>query len=134
MTFNLKVLIGKLNGTCRKAAEQAINFCLARGHYEVDLEHLFLALLDNPQHAWDEPAFTQVTRGTGPERFMGKSVRTERWRYTEWDEGKKGAELYDHNRDPHEFKNLADDPKHAETVKQLKQRLREAGKKPSSKS
>ena len=92
------------------------------------------ALLDSPQHAWDEPAFTQVTRGTGAERFMGKSVRTERWRYTEWDEGRKGAELYDHNRDPHEFKNLADDPKHAETVTQLKQRLREAGKKPSSKS
>lgn len=53
---------------------------------------------------------------------------------TEWDEGKKGAELYDHDRDPHEFKNLADDPTHAETVKQLKQRLREAGRKPSSKS
>ena len=45
---------------------------------------------------------------------MGKSVRTERWRYTEWDEGKKGAELYDHDSDPHEFKNLANDPKQAE--------------------
>jgi type VI secretion system protein VasG len=47
MTANLKVLIGKLNATCRKAAEQAVNFCVSRGHYEVDLEHLFLALLDN---------------------------------------------------------------------------------------
>jgi type VI secretion system protein VasG len=49
MTANLKVLIGKLNATCRRAAEQAINFCVSRGHYEVDLEHLFLALLDNTQ-------------------------------------------------------------------------------------
>ncbi len=49
MTSNLKVLIGKLDDSCRKAAEQAINFCVARGQYEVDLEHLFLALLDNPQ-------------------------------------------------------------------------------------
>jgi type VI secretion system protein VasG len=49
MTANLKVLIGKLNPSCKKAAEQAINYCVARGHYEVDLEHLFLALLDDTQ-------------------------------------------------------------------------------------
>ncbi len=47
MTANLKVLIGKLNPACRKAAEQAINYCVARGQYEVELEHLFLALLDD---------------------------------------------------------------------------------------
>jgi type VI secretion system protein VasG len=49
MTANLKVLIGKLNSHCRKAAEQAVNFCVSRGHYEVDLEHLFLALIDDTQ-------------------------------------------------------------------------------------
>jgi uncharacterized sulfatase len=92
------------------------------------------ALLDNPQQTWDEPAITQVTRGTGQERFMGKSVRTERWRYTEWDEGRKGTELYDHDNDPRELKNLANDPRHAETVKQLKQLLRDGGKKASAKS
>lgn len=42
----LKVLIEKLNPTTRTATERAANDCLARGHYEVDLEHLFLALLD----------------------------------------------------------------------------------------
>ena len=47
MTANLKVLIGKLNSTCRKAAERAINYCVARAQYEVELEHLFLALLDD---------------------------------------------------------------------------------------
>ncbi|HRO28324.1 MAG TPA: Clp protease N-terminal domain-containing protein, partial [Luteimonas sp.] len=48
MSINLKTLIGKLNDTCRQAAERAANLCMARGHYEVDLEHLFLALLEQP--------------------------------------------------------------------------------------
>jgi len=47
MTANLKILIGKLNATCKVAAEKAINHCVSRGQYEVDLEHLFLALLEN---------------------------------------------------------------------------------------
>lgn len=49
MTTNLKTLIGKLNSTCKTAAEQAINQCVSRGQYEVELEHLFLALLENSQ-------------------------------------------------------------------------------------
>ncbi len=46
MTSNLKVLVGKLNDTCRGAAERAASLCMARGNYEVDLEHLFLALTE----------------------------------------------------------------------------------------
>ena len=49
MSTNLKTLISKLNDTCRQAAERAANLCMSRGHYEVDLEHLFLALLEQPQ-------------------------------------------------------------------------------------
>lgn len=48
MANNLKTLIGKLNPTCRKAAERAASITQARGHYEVDMEHLFLALLEQP--------------------------------------------------------------------------------------
>ncbi|KAG1272219.1 hypothetical protein G6F65_011864 [Rhizopus arrhizus] len=48
MATPLKTLIGKLNQTCRQAAERAASLCLAQGHYEVDLEHLFLALLEKP--------------------------------------------------------------------------------------
>ena len=54
---------------------------------------------------------------------MGYSVRTERWRYTEWDGGKAGAELYDHDADPHEWNNLAKDPKFAKEVAEMKKLL-----------
>ena len=53
-------------------------------------------LLENPAAPWTRPAFTQVQRGS----FPGHSVRTERWRYTEWNFGAEGAELYDHAADP----------------------------------
>lgn len=97
-------------------------------------------LLDNPKAPWNKPAYTQVDRGAqwgggappnqaqaarAPQQphFMGRSVRTERWRYTEWDEGRKGVELYDHDKDPHEYHNLANDPAYANTIKELKRLL-----------
>ena len=56
---------------------------------------------------------------------MGYSVRTERWRYNEWDGGKLGSELYDHASDPHEYQNLAKDSGHAKVVDEMKQLLRQ---------
>lgn len=47
MRTPLKTLIEKLNPVCRQAAERAASLCLSRGHYEVDLEHLLLALLED---------------------------------------------------------------------------------------
>ena len=73
-------------------------------------------LLDDPRATWDKPAFTQVWRG----KFAGHSVRTERWRYTEWDDGREGAELYDYAADPTEQHNLASDSKHAAVIAGLK--------------
>jgi len=46
MTTNLKGLIGKLNDTTRNALEAAAGFCLARTHYDIELEHFLLKLLD----------------------------------------------------------------------------------------
>ena len=83
-------------------------------------------LLDNPKATWAKPAITQVTRARGRQnQIMGYSVRTERWRYTEWDDGRRGTELYDHNKDPREHANLANDPEYAKTVEEMKRLLSE---------
>lgn len=85
-------------------------------------------LLRNPNSTWTKPAFTQVTRGANKRQFMGYSVRTERWRYTEWNGGQAGIELYDHDHDPSEFTNLAEDPRFKnprETLANLLRQIRE---------
>lgn len=62
-------------------------------------------------------AFTQYDRGY--------SIRTTRYRYSEWGEnGQDGAELYDHRADPGEYQNLATDSAHRDTVKRLSRDLR----------
>jgi iduronate 2-sulfatase len=81
-------------------------------------------LLDDPAARWEEPAYTQVRRGNGERAFMGRSVRTEAWRYTEWDDGRRGRELYDHGADPRETTNLAEDPKYTPVVAQMRLLLR----------
>ena len=83
-------------------------------------------LLKNPAAKWDRPAFTQVRRGAAATAFFGYSVRTEKWRYTEWDGGKRGVELYDEIADPQEQKNLAADPKHEKVRRDLQRLLQRA--------
>jgi len=67
-------------------------------------------LLKNPSAAWDHPALTTHGRNN-------HSLRTERWRYTRYSDGTE--ELYDHNRDPLEWTNLAGDPQYAEQKQKL---------------
>jgi iduronate 2-sulfatase len=71
----------------------------------------------------DRPAFTEVQLG----KFTGVSLRSGRWRYTAWQgpEGAAGRQLYDHDTDPHERANLADDPSRAATVQTLDAELRQ---------
>ena len=49
---------------------------------------------------------------------VGTSVRTELYRYTEWGRLEK-AELYDHETDSKELRNLAKDPKYKDVVAEL---------------
>lgn len=106
-------------------------------------------LLANPAASWDHPAYTQVTRtlaannqvppknatatktaakkqdaakkkAANTRSIMGRSVRTEQFRYTEWGQGRDGVELYDHTKDPGELTNLAADPAYAEDLKRMK--------------
>lgn len=86
-------------------------------------------MLKDPRATGRGWAVTQVSRRGGKRqggRFFGYSLRTPRWRYTEWAKGEQGRELYDHDADPRELTNLAADPAHAETITQLSKQLREA--------
>ena len=47
MNLNLKALIGKLNDTSRQAMEAAAGLCLARTHYDIEIEHYLLKALDS---------------------------------------------------------------------------------------
>lgn len=60
-------------------------------------------VLENPGFRVKSAAVTQVRRAG----FAGYSVRTERWRYVEWDDGQRGREVYDLETDPAESHNLA---------------------------
>jgi type VI secretion system protein VasG len=47
MATNLRALIGKLNGTTRNALEGAAGLCLSRTHYDIEVEHFLMKLLDS---------------------------------------------------------------------------------------
>ncbi len=76
-------------------------------------------LLRDPKRPWKTAAFSQYPRG----RLMGYSMRTERYRYTEWLERKTrkvvARELYDHTVDPGENTNVAGRDENAAVLKNL---------------
>tara|TARA_B100001094_G_scaffold329382_1_gene391991 strand:- start:74 stop:2677 length:2604 start_codon:yes stop_codon:yes gene_type:complete len=84
-----------------------------------------LPILQRPLRKGKDAAYT-VTR-IRPRGFrtkdqpnpLGRTVRTKRYRYTEWLGGKHGVELYDYLRDPQEFYNLAEHTEHQKNRKEL---------------
>ncbi len=66
-------------------------------------------LLEDPRKDWDRP--TMTTFGLG-----NHAVRSTRWRYIRYLDGSE--ELYDHQNDPHEWTNLATDPRMKEIIRQ----------------
>jgi iduronate 2-sulfatase len=80
--------------------------------------HSLVPLLARPDAPWDRPAHSLVHH----QGLIGRTVCNERWRYTEWDDG-KSHELYDHHTDPGEYHNLADEPHQAATLAEMKRLL-----------
>jgi iduronate 2-sulfatase len=78
-------------------------------------------MLDDPTASVKDAAFTQLAR----RGYTAYSVRTARWRYVEWDEGRSGVQLYDMEQDPGETTNLARDASQASTLAELKTRLQQ---------
>jgi type VI secretion system protein VasG len=74
MSTSLKTLISKLNSTCRQATERAASLCMARGHYEVDLEHLLMALLDCPGSDLMKVIRRCNISSTGVERELSQEI------------------------------------------------------------
>jgi iduronate 2-sulfatase len=80
---------------------------------------------DNPDAPTKSLAFSQYPRGgNGNRQVMGYSLRDDRYRYTEW--GTIGAELYDHQTDPHEDVNIANRPESKGIIARLSRQLHEA--------
>ncbi|MCO8124003.1 sulfatase [Stieleria sp. TO1_6] len=87
-------------------------------------------LIDGSQDAVKAAALTQHPRPAyygNAMKAMGHSIRTPRFRYTQWlsseDDSLIGAELYDHDIDPAESVNRVDHPEYASELAKLKQTL-----------
>jgi arylsulfatase A-like enzyme len=74
--------------------------------------HSLAPLLHDPNARWDRPAYS-VWSEDG-RTLHGVMVRSGGWRYVEYGaDGANGAMLFDLQADPHEMKNLVEDPKYA---------------------
>jgi len=76
----------------------------------------FASLLKEPNGKWERPAYSVTVYG----KSFGRSIRTSKWHYVEWDDGRSGNMLYAVEDDPHELKNLSADPRYAKTVSEMK--------------
>jgi uncharacterized sulfatase len=97
----------------------------------------FVPLLKKPQTPWKSAAFSQSRRMVGSgstnnplmntEGYDGHTIRTTRYRYTEWTPLDRQrdtlVELYDLTHDPMEYSNLSDKPSQALLISEFAERL-----------
>ena len=82
-------------------------------------------LIKKPDTEWDNPVLSSWY-------YKNLSVRSNNWRYIKYRDG--GEELYNHQNDPGEHKNLAGDPAYAEVITELKKSLPEREALPAGKT
>ncbi len=68
-------------------------------------------LLKAPRREWERPSLSTYHRGN-------HSLRSDRWRYIRYADGTE--ELYDHERDPKEWRNVAAEPKNRKVIESLR--------------
>ncbi len=78
-------------------------------------------LLDNPKGSIKDAGCSWYPKGG----YLGVAMRTDRWRFVEWRKANQPAvhELYDHQADAAENRNVAGRPEHAGVLKELSERL-----------
>ncbi|MEQ9286151.1 MAG: sulfatase [Cyclobacteriaceae bacterium] len=76
----------------------------------------FKYVIENPLRSFRDNVYGIVRRGN----FLGKSIKTDDWRYIEWDNGNMGYELYNEHTDPIEYQNLANNNKYENVLKMMK--------------
>ena len=77
----------------------------------------FEKLFENPETSFRDHVNILTLRG----KMTGRSVKTEKWRYIEWDDGNMGVELYDQRKDPLEYNNLASRPGYEDVMQEMKE-------------
>lgn len=84
-------------------------------------------LLKSPAQQWKQAAFSQFQRKHNGAPLMGYSMRTDRYRYTEWQDRRTqkvvATELYDHTLDPGENTNVAEESRNAKAIEELHRRM-----------
>lgn len=87
----------------------------------------FVPLLEDPDRDWKKAAFS-VWVGASHRydeeiQVIGFAMKTDRYRYIEWKRTKTGeveaVELYDHQSDPDENRNVCDNPEYEDTINEL---------------
>ena len=94
-------------------------------------EHLdgrsMVPLLSNARQPWKQAAFSQFRRQDGRVQLMGYSMRTDRYRYIEWQDRRTrevvAAELYDHVNDPNENTNIAGASEYKDRLTKLSRQM-----------
>ncbi len=85
----------------------------------------FLRSIQHPELPFRNVVYTIVKRGL----FLGKMIKTEKWRYVEWDDAKMGIELYNQENDKYEYNNLAQQSEYSNVLNDMKKLMAETKRK-----